>query len=196
MAITDRGDGLIINSNSWYNRVYEWWHFDTYGWKNGSGPANTVNLCPYMRAILFWSWLRLFFWRASNGRSGKLRTVANIISWFSLLVDFNLAVSILSYHGHGKPISVWFMFFIEGIVVFCAGSVLGLIVLAMWSNDKRIERKMLRGEYNEDGTSLPFIRVVKTWLHGVHNHICPIVTVEPNHLPPPSEFLNEITDQG
>ena len=48
---------LEVKASSWVDRIYNRWYHDKYD----SLPPEHVNLCPYLRAIMFWSWLRLIF---------------------------------------------------------------------------------------------------------------------------------------
>jgi small-conductance mechanosensitive channel len=53
---------MQVSRNSWHTRVYLWWY--THKYNNGYKPTDKTssNLCPYVRAVLFWAPLRLLFW--------------------------------------------------------------------------------------------------------------------------------------
>ena len=46
---------MTISRGSWHYRAYAWWYRRKHGYPC---EQRVVNLCPYMRAILLWSWLR------------------------------------------------------------------------------------------------------------------------------------------
>lgn len=49
---------MTISTNSWHARVYLWWYHQKHPYK----PApSTVNLCPYVRVVLFWGPFRRLF---------------------------------------------------------------------------------------------------------------------------------------
>lgn len=49
---------MKVNSNTWHARLYKNWYKRKYEQEhNGS----FTNLCPYMRAVMFWSWMRPLF---------------------------------------------------------------------------------------------------------------------------------------
>src|SRR5208337_2658736 len=50
---------MIVERNEWHVRVYEWWYQHKY---RNSAPRYQSNLCPYMRAVMFWAPLRVLFW--------------------------------------------------------------------------------------------------------------------------------------
>ena len=65
---------MEINRSSWHARIYGWWHFDKY-----NAHPTGVNLCKYVRVVLFYGPLRWLF-------TGKVGTfpVALVIVLFML----------------------------------------------------------------------------------------------------------------
>lgn len=51
------GSKMEISKDSWHFQVYEKWHQRKLGYL----PGSLVNLCPYVRVILFYSWARYLF---------------------------------------------------------------------------------------------------------------------------------------
>lgn len=68
---------MTISKESWHYRVFNWW----FTHKNGYSNPSYINLCPYMRAVLFWSWLR---WLWIDGRIGTFRVPVIPITLISL----------------------------------------------------------------------------------------------------------------
>ncbi len=70
---------MWINRNSWHARVYLWWYNRKFKpWERDYiGPSNSVNLCPYVRTILFWAPIR---WLTMWGPR-KLNVAAETVGW-------------------------------------------------------------------------------------------------------------------
>jgi hypothetical protein len=76
---------LKVNSNSWHTRLYKSWYKRKYGREhNGS----FTNLCPYMRAVMFWSWMRPLF----------MTKYWNLIPITALLIEVPRWAGMLSYN--------------------------------------------------------------------------------------------------
>lgn len=51
-----------VDRESWHYRIYEWWYNHKYPGRYSCSRKTSTNLCPYVRAILFWAPLRFIFW--------------------------------------------------------------------------------------------------------------------------------------
>lgn len=51
---------MVTSKNSWHCRVYKWWYANKYD-EYVADRKEQSNLCPYMRAVLFWAPFRAIF---------------------------------------------------------------------------------------------------------------------------------------
>lgn len=49
---------IAVSRLDWHARLYLWWYQKKYH----RGRYGSTNLCPYMRAVIFWAPLRAIFW--------------------------------------------------------------------------------------------------------------------------------------
>lgn len=139
---------MKISRNSWHARVYSWWYRE----KHGYYPSSGVNLCPYVRAVLFWAHLRFLF-----------LTKMGYVTWTVLAAG--LEYTLLRVAGWKD------VFTIEGAVLLLlaiAGTVIalgfGVQWLWNWTWDAR-----------EAITTVSFVQVLKTRAKAGHNKICPFM---------------------
>jgi hypothetical protein len=57
----------MVRRKSWHARIYKWWYEHKYPNPIGAGKSSfdrkqRTNLCPYVRAVVFWAPLRFIFW--------------------------------------------------------------------------------------------------------------------------------------
>lgn len=103
---------MKVRANSWHAKLYIWWYQQKYGktktaWVDDLDAVGKMvgyhseqvpnipertNLCPYMRAVLFWSWMR---WIFIDGRIGKI-PVSIPVAIF-LLIELPRWAGIISY---------------------------------------------------------------------------------------------------
>ena len=70
---------MWIDRNSWHWRLYQWWYerkFSRYD-RAERGPLTLVNICPYVRTILFWAPIR---WLTAWGPR-KVNVAAETVGW-------------------------------------------------------------------------------------------------------------------
>lgn len=171
---------MNIPKAAWYNRVYEWWHYDKYGWL----PARdgfSVNLCPYMRAILFWSWTRLLFLPEDTPvatPASVRRRVLNVFSYASALTLVNLII----HHMLKSRPSLLKVFVVEAIIALSAVTIIGSLLGGFWLSER--VAKWRRSRRAGQPESVPFSAVVKEWAKATHDRVCPVISVG---VPPPQE---------
>ena len=148
---------LIVNPQSWHSKMYRWWYRQKYG----EEPRHSGNLCPYMRAILFWSWMR---WLFIGGRVGPVR--APVLSWPLLLASIPI--------GGGLLFGWWF--FAGVMQIYCVL----LIVLAMAATVVGIGLVLsddgLGGAARIRDGCAPFTDLVGSYLRSFHDRVCPEIT--------------------
>lgn len=150
---------MTIRKASWHYKVYSFWHKGKYG----NHPFdNFVNLCPYMRAILFWSWMRWIFIDAKIVSGLSWGTIVALPWIFGNLLSGNLL--------YGLMWAYRTILFICGLCV-CA-------VLETWIKDN-VWLRNLRGNVTTSVSQyLSFLALLRQWFKAIHNKVCPIVYVQ------------------
>jgi hypothetical protein len=166
---------MNVNSGSWHARVYLWWYQQKYGktklvddWHLDRLVAVEVpnipertNLCPYMRAVMFWSWMR---WLFIGGKVWKIPTPAIIIPillfelprWAGML-DYGLKNFILTFYA------------VTAGVALAVGGLAGL----GWLNKHTAFGKKMK---KVDEGLEQFGALVKAYSRSKHDRICPEIT--------------------
>lgn len=161
---------MIIDRQSWHWRVYSWWYGHKYHscrwvvdedglehWQRHSVEPERSNLCPYMRAVMFWAPLRWFFAWGS---------IWNVIPALWALALVLVALPVFSVHR-------WDILRAYGMVAltlaFIAGIICGLIAL-----ERR--RKPLPGiKTLRKFKGSSFWKLLGAYLRSAHDRICPEV---------------------
>ncbi len=139
---------MTIDKNSWHAVLYRAWYCSKH-W--GNEPVGAVNLCPYVRTVLFWAPLRLLF----------LGRVTRWLSWPALV---GAAEYLLWLKFHHK------LFEVELAVlaaVFLLATFVAIVGAAIWTGAKTKNAPVTKS----------FGRVLTVWYEGVHKHICPLVDI-------------------
>jgi hypothetical protein len=119
-------------------------------------PRNT-NLCPYMRAVMFWAPLRFLF---INGKVKKVPMPA------ILAVATFLAINIFLFFAHMKVfVDMW-----KGLVL---GSIVLGLIYAMVIGIEKWRKKPVRYKEPKQGNS--FVKLLKDYSQSKHDQICPPV---------------------
>lgn len=159
---------MHIDSRSWHARVYRWWKVMKYGPLMYQAPA-TVNLCPYVRAVLFWSWSR---WLMRSGQIGQGRWALSVprIFWGSQPI-----IGLFLVWALAGPKA--FMDVLRILAIGSAAlSVLSAIVLAVWLIIRMFKTLPVASAMDTTADrALSFSRVLKSYVVGAHNKICPVV---------------------
>lgn len=159
---------MYIDSRSWHARVYRWWKVMKYGENQWRAPS-TVNLCPYCRAVLFWSWSR-YLMLSGRVKLGKYRVSVPKLFWGAQPILALLAAHhYLSHKGFITLLQV--LGFI--VCVLSATSILALVAYGIYrffTADPVVDAR----EAVMDGAA-SFTRVLVERTRGAHNRICPVL---------------------
>ena len=136
---------LEISSNSWHYRAYNWWHEQKYGWRCDD---NFINLCPYGRAALLWSWLRF------------LMTGKYISGFFWGLCASTLPVLC----GYINPTAGL------GVYVFYAYTASFVVLTAAGVGLANLRRSEAIG-------NAKFLTLIVAYVRGLHDMVCPMVKI-------------------
>lgn len=141
---------MTISKESWHYKVYSWWYKHKYGYRHPS----YINLCPYMRAVLFWSWLR---WLWIDGRIKSFRVPVIPIT-LTLSFPFLIAAWL------GKQDFRALLFFVA--TVFGVGAA----IFGPWYlwEEKLSKRRGVES----------FTKLVREYYNTGHSKICPTLEVK------------------
>lgn len=155
---------MHIRRRSWHARIYLWWYEHKYQSRDINEKTN-VNLCPYMRTILFWAPLRLIFcdWVLGN---------YCLVSWLTMAV---VVPKLLGYVNYNSKIIFWI---IEGTIV--GGALLILTIYGLASLFNFLFPSKHRRELAESWQASEFVKsarefgqLLREYGRATHDRICP-----------------------
>ncbi len=143
---------MQVDYNSWHSRLYRiWFGLKYYGREPELGYY--TNLCPYMRAVLFFWWSRFLF---INGKIGRLPVAA---------VSYPLTVILIPVMAggvsHGLMKSVLALYIALASIFAAVAGIIGIIYLFQ-QGTKRAK-------------SASFVKLTASYAHSVHSKICPTI---------------------
>lgn len=156
---------MQVNRNSWHCKVYRWWYFKKYGvpkWNEAS------NLCPYMRAVMFWAPLRAIFTPAI--KLGKMELPFNLVTIPSILLLFPLMLP----HGAMKVFFVVYM--CVTAVTLCLAVLVGVVLLSQWIDNKTNFREHVATKSKavvHRVTNHGFWSLLGAYIQSNHDRVCP-----------------------
>lgn len=160
---------MYINAQSWHARVYRFW----YAMKHGQwSTPGAVNLCPYVRAVVFWSWSRWLM------RSGKIQMGGLVVGvpWLFWGCQPLLALW-LDYYFLGRQKFIFTLTIFGMALAILSGAslvvFLGYLIRQAFRTQPAAQAGAAIGHVIDNGMS--FGRVVMEYIHGAHNKICPVV---------------------
>ena len=159
-----------VDRKSWHYRIYEWWYNHKYpGFYNCSRKTGT-NLCPYVRAILFWAPFRFIFW---NWAAVYEWGYNKYISLNMLTIPFLLYTvpTLAGYESWKLKHALWKVEGVIALVLVAAAAAIGLIYglscLVDWVEAKLALRP------KKVKTPSRFAPLVRDYLRSAHDGICP-----------------------
>jgi hypothetical protein len=153
---------MTISNDCWHFRLYLWWYREKNGidfLRYSMGFTPKVNLCPYVRAVLFWSWLRWLF-LARHWRSA--------LSWPVAILGAPFAVKLVFPE---CPALLWDVVMLAVVAALAGGLgvVLGVVKLSKLCNRHEKLGHMER--------LIPFRGLLAAYWRAVHDRICPFIEV-------------------
>lgn len=157
---------MYIDSRSWHARVYRWWVDMKYGeWNH----PRTVNLCPYCRAVLFWSWSR-YLMRSGEVKLGKYRISVPKVFWGAQPVLALWAV----YHFCSHKVFINVLQVLGFLLcVASLASVLALIAYGIYRFFTARPVANVREAVVDGAASFTHVLIERT--RGAHDKICPVL---------------------
>jgi hypothetical protein len=151
---------LTIDPNSWHARVYFWWYRRKYGYPN---EGKRSNLCPYLRAVLFWAPFRALF---STWVTVK-RVPVNVVTIPAVLYAVPTLLGYLSYR---LKFDIWLVYLIV------------VAIAALFAISFAFDKDGL-GWAEKCGIE-DFLDLTGEYLRAAHDGICPEVCFrDPADLP-------------
>lgn len=167
-----------VNRNSWHASIYLWWYGKKY--QNNFAKRNKpgTNLCPYMRAILFWAPLRFIFW---NWVKVYEYSYDLYLSLNMLTIPFLLALIpiLLGLKSHKAEHAIFTLYL---IIAGCAAAVgvIALIVLGIIQIVKAVRRYKStlppKPKKIKIKTTSRFAKLMSDFARSAHDGICPEIT--------------------
>lgn len=154
---------MIVDRNSWHAKVYRWWYSKKYDFPF---EKTRSNLCPYMRAVMFWAPLRALFLN-----SIKLFTVCGqyvYLNWFTtptLLIPLPFLLGYVSYK------MKLIIFLIYGVMAFLSTFVGAAVAADRFSESGKAQVMIATI------TKVGFIQLLGEYLRSAHDRVCPEVDI-------------------
>lgn len=139
---------MTISRNSWHARVFLWWYQQKHPYEF---EGRSVNLCPYVRAVLLWGPLRRLF-----------RTKLGYVAW----PLYAAATEAVLYHFFGK-----YLLFVE--VVFLAALLATAVFIAIVAGFM-----FLYGLIKESEGMVSFREILGMHIGAWHSRVCPVMLFE------------------
>ena len=163
------GDGMKIKQASYVDKIYKWWYMEKYS----EYPPKYVNLCPYLRAILFWAPLRfLFLCKFAWVRVPLLGVVLGAIE------SVALATSIYVYSLPSPEMFTGSLFLLQlFVLIWFTGHMFLFIAFFVWlTNEHNLERRFLESAPAKLVDEI--VALVEEKAKAAHENICPTIERE------------------
>lgn len=172
---------MIVTKDTWHARLYLSWYrrkfkkeiekWEQYeqdgilqrmmlrGFICRSKTPERVNLCPYVRIVLFWSWLR---WLLIDGTIGSFR-----VAWASWVSWAGFWIIILTL----QPLTL----IVE--VLISVISIAGFIILVLAILDDMGRHGQIRFKEKTAKSPSQFVQVLNEYFIAIHDRICPFIEI-------------------
>ena len=157
---------MKVDLNSWHCRLYRFHHRMKHGWEPSENHQWVTNLCPYMRTVLFYWWLRFLF---INGKIPLTKRYYIPVPVPVIVYLFFFLPGLLGVFSYSLK-----MFLVTLYVAFAilAGALLFLVTL-IWTAEKYKDWKRKHNRPETTG----FIQLTKTYARSIHDRICPSIEI-------------------
>jgi len=146
----------ISRSKSWHWKVYEQWYRRKHG---SSYEKKVINLCPYVRTVLLWSWLR---WVLTNQHRAE-------VFWGAAVLAFPLAL--------GRWFSLLGLYEDMAWLLFGALVLIAIQAVQDWSRERNKNRPEEPEKPREPKRPSPFHALVVAYIRSFHERICPLIEI-------------------
>lgn len=153
---------MKISKDSWHCRLYCRWYTTKYH----HTPNDYSNLCPYMRAVMFWAPLRALF-----GNMFRIRQIA--LGYFTVPIFFLAIPQPLGYLSYTAKMVLWSLWILAIGMVICFG-IIGTINYCFSRNGLNITSPIVKKLDRLSESS--FFDLIRAYLRSAHDRICPEVS--------------------
>lgn len=175
---------MLVSSDSWHAKVYRWWYARKFNIQDASELPRHTNLCPYMRVVLFWAWLRWLFIDGEVTVRGQEIPIPPFIIIF-LLIEIPRWVGMVSY---GLKNVLWT---VEGIAALVVLVVFIILAISQVHEHYGVFNPIIRGaRVTRRGVS-SFDELVTAYLRAAHDRVCPEIQFDRTVEPPGSASWDE-----
>lgn len=163
---------MKISKKSPIDRIFSWWHLAKYGYS----PGNYTNLCPYVRAVLFWA-LPRWVWLSGPERVRVASwtttiCIAELIGWAPMIVWWNIGEIPAHWtwqYAFAVFTAIWILaHFVAGFVVGGGLILCGISELVRYFNIKDSRPVNILGNLGDDISNL----TIGTYT-AIHDKVCP-----------------------
>ena len=169
----------MISRSSWHWKVFTAWYERKYkgswyrnpeskDWPCDPGEMKRINLCPYMRAILFWSWLR---WLFLTTKSRKL------VGWSTIYVLILLVVGVITCPTIALGLLVLTVEYLA-VVLALLGFIYVMKRLSYGPIKRYLKKRASRSPSPGPSRAIKFKTLLLEWITATHDKICPLIEIE------------------
>lgn len=153
---------MIVDRNSWHARVYSWWYSKKYDFPF---EKTRSNLCPYMRAVMFWAPLRALF--LDSIQLFRVWKTDIYLNWFLIPITMYVAPKLLGYFNYDTKMVFWIIYMAVGLVCGVLG-LAALVIYVFHPDGLGVSKKV---------ESASFYRLLSEYLRSAHDRVCPEVEI-------------------
>jgi hypothetical protein len=182
---------MNINGNSWHCRVYKWWYYNKYGQQTEAAwdenyrltyvpvTKENSNLCPYMRAVLFWAPLRAIFFP-------WIKLGAVPFNALTIPVILYAIPKLLGYLSYDVKYRIFRLYAVLAICLVVVALIFGLAWTAAKLFKTPVAKKIEGGLIARIDSALEkivdsdFWPLLKEFFRSAHDRICPEVNWKEN----------------
>lgn len=161
---------MTVDRNSWHARIYLWWYSNKYDYRDAAKASS--NLCPYMRAVMFWAPLRFLFWGwAILFHVGDKAIRLCYFTWPLFL--YSLPVT-LGYASYRAKIILLIIYGDTVLGALSLGVIIGSVYLCqLFKVGDRLDAKLQPAVRRRQLSS--FFSLIQSYLRTFHDGVCPEV---------------------
>lgn len=158
---------MIVDRCSWHARVYQWWYKKKY---QEIRRHNQTNLCPYVRAVFLWSWLRALYLNGIKlGQVRRLSIYFSYLMWPATLYGVPKLVGYVSYEAKTM---LWGIYLILAAIALVVSFMLGCIYL--FDSDGYGLGKKISAKFSGDST----MQLLSEYARSAHDRVCPEIEIK------------------
>ena len=160
---------MKINVKQWHTRLYLWWYRNKY---HHQKYGNSTNLCPYVRAVIFWAPLRAVLWNWVE--LFKVKNFAFTLNMIAIPALAIIVPKLLGYFSYNWKMASWVVVAIATAAIICASIIMAI---GTWIYGVLWRRRLARGDRPPKPPS-KFFELLKEYGRSFHDRVCPEIEIE------------------